>query len=171
MQIPYVAPIEDFTDLLNILGSKTKYGERLTALHAQQEMLNRSLDRHKDIADIEQTRQQAAGLLSDARGVKADADKYSTNVKGDADKEAQGILSAAQNKLAESAVREKVVEEREGKVGIRESAVNAKEKEIAGREKQVDSELERAATLARQAQALQDKFTAKLGALQAVAVE
>src|SRR3990167_1659199 len=115
MQIPYVAPIEDFTDLLNILGSKSKFGERLTALNAQQELLNKSLDRHKDISDIEQTRNQAAGLLADARGVKADADKYATGVKAEADKEAQSILAKAQNKLAESVAREKTVEERESK--------------------------------------------------------
>lgn len=171
MQIPYVAPIEDFTDLLNILGSKSKFGERLAALNAQQELLNKSLDRYKEITDIEGTKQRAAGLLADAKGVKADVDRYAKEAKEKADQEAQGVLTAAQNKTAESFTREGAVAEREKKVAVRESAVDAKEKEVIEREKQAVADSERATQIARQAQAVQDKYTAKLGQLQGIAAE
>ena len=62
--IPHVPEIEDFSDLLDILGSKTKFGERLQILNDTQAYLNKSLDRFKDVTDIENEKQRAAGLVA-----------------------------------------------------------------------------------------------------------
>lgn len=171
IQIPHIPSLENVSDLLNILGNKTKFGERLTLLNEAQETLNKSLDRFKDISDIEEAKNQAASLVAGARRVKEDADKYAKEKRDEADKEAESILAKAQAKNVESLDREKAVSAREANVAFREAAVDAREKELEKREKQAEADLERAAALARQAQALQDKLNVKLGQLQSIAVD
>jgi hypothetical protein len=171
IQIPHIEPFEDATEVLALVSNSKKYTERLKILNAVEETIVKSLDRYKDIVDIEATKTQASALLNDARGVKTEADKYAERIKADADKQAQGILEKAQNKIAESVAREAAVTERESKAGAKETAQATQEKALIQREAQAVADLERAAAVARQAQALQDRLTAKLGQLHSIAVE
>ena len=171
MEIPYIKQIESVSELLDLVGNSKDYQARMKAMFDQEARINARLDRFKEVGEIEQIKQNAAGLLADAKGVKADADNYSTEVKGEADKDAERILAAAKDKMDELVAREAALAERESKVVVRGVEQDAKEKELEKREQQAEADLDRAAKLARQAQALQDKLTVKLGQLQSIAGE
>lgn len=169
--IPYLVPLENVSDILDLLGNSKKFKERMTILNDAQTDINAKLKTVEDINKLGELHSQAASLLASAREVKTHADTYAEKAKSDANKEAEGILATAKNTMAELAARESAVANREGQAAIRGTAQDAREKELEGREAKVDTELERAAQLARQAQTLQDKLTAKLGQIQAAAAE
>ena len=171
MQIPYVKQLENVSEVLDLVGNSKEYQARMKAMFDLEAMINSRLDRFKEVGEIEQVKQNAAGLLADARGVKAEADKYAKDTREKADDDAKDKLAAAQNKLDELVARETSVAEREGEVAVQREKNNTKEKTVAKREEQAEADLNRAATLARQAQALQEKLTVKLGQLQSIAVE
>lgn len=171
MQIPYIKPFESVSEVLDLVGNSKEFQARMKTMFDLEAMINARLDRFKEVGEIEQIKQNAAGLLADAKGVKTEADNYAKSTHEKADEEAVGILAAAKNKMDESTARETTLAEREKQVALRETAVDNKEKQIKERETQAENELSRAAQLARQAQALQDKFTAKLGRIQAEAAE
>src|SRR3990167_7000026 len=160
IQIPYIEPLENVSDILDLVGNSKKFTDRVTMLNDLITQINAQLKTVEDINKLGELQSQAANMLSQAKAVKADADK-----------EAEKILATAMNKMAELAGREKASEERESQAAIRKNEQAIKEKELETRERQAEAELDRAAHLAREAQALQDKLTAKLGQLHSITVE
>src|SRR3990167_2117751 len=171
IQIPYIEPLENVSDILDLVGNSKKFTDRVTMLNDLITQINAQLKTVEDINKLGELQSQAANMLSQAKAVKASADKYAVEAKADADKEAEKILATAMNKMAELAGREKASEERESQAAIRKNEQAIKEKELETRERQAEAELDRAAHLAREAQALQDKLTAKLGQLHSITVE
>jgi len=171
IQIPYLEPLEDVTEVLALVSNSKKYTERVKVLDAVTNKINELLKTVEDLGKLNELRSQAASQLATARGVKTDADKYAEKVKGDADQNAKVILAAAQNQADELAVRATALAKREEDVALRGVEQDAKEKDLVAREKQAVADLERAAAVARQGQALQDRLTAKLGQLHSIAVE
>jgi len=171
MQIPHISPIEDFTDLLNMLGSKTKFGERLTAINQAQEMLNKSLDRFKEVTDIENTRQQAAGLLADAREVKANADSYGLKKHLESDEYYATQVKKIEDALAQLALRKKDIEERESAVDKQTNANITWESELKVREAAAAAKMTTATERQKEAETLAATLRTKLNAFNQIAAD
>src|ERR1041384_2938294 len=129
--IPHVPEIEDFSDLLDILGSKTKFGERLQILNDTQAYLNKSLDRFKDVTDIENEKQRAAGLVADARQVKANADKYAADKRAEGDNYYAGKMAEIQNRASELDVRAAGVSAQAAALALKDAEADKKGEQAA----------------------------------------
>lgn len=169
--IPHIPEIEDFTDLLDILGSKTKFGERLQAINDAQTLLNKSLDRFKHVTDIEKERQKAAGLVADARQVKTDADAYAAAKQKEGDEYYAGKMADIQNSFARLEERERSFEAVQANVNAQAAALDAQEREVAQREQDAKLAKAQAEQMQREAQLMQEKYLSKLDAMRAVAAD
>ena len=68
MQIPYIKQLENVSEVLDLVGNSKDYHERMKAMFDLEAMINSRLDRFKEVGEIEQIKQNAAGLLADAKG-------------------------------------------------------------------------------------------------------
>ena len=87
IQIPYLVPLENVSEILDLLGNAKLFKERMTILNDAQNDINAKLKTVEDINKLGEQHAQAAALIADAKGVKAEADKYARGVRSNADNE------------------------------------------------------------------------------------
>ena len=171
MQLPTIPLIENVSDLLNILGDKTVFGQRLKEMNALNEILIARNQRYEQVTDIEGTKNQAAGLLADAKQVKSQADSYSVKRKLEADDYYATEVKKIEDALVELADRNVGLEAREKSVEGQTAANSAKEHEIAERERTAATTMETATQRQKEAESLAATLRTKLNAFNQIAAD
>ncbi len=93
-EIPYIKQNLKVSELLDVVGDETVYGERLKNLNDTEERINTKLKRYADFNDIETYLQLAKATETKAAQDKKDADQYAAMTRATADNYANDVTVA-----------------------------------------------------------------------------
>ena len=83
--LPYIAPIENVSDLLDLLGSSKLFSQRLKDLNEVQEEIDRALSSYKKWGEIEEVKNQSILLLEETKTVQQQANAFREHARKAAD--------------------------------------------------------------------------------------
>ncbi len=130
VKIPAIPEIEDAAELISLVASSTKFKERMTSLFETYDQIKKGLELYRQYQDIDASMGLAQQLVTEAKLVKAQADKDSSAAKAEA--EAHDTEIAAKRKAygqwqngmkLNQEARDKALDDREAALVKREAAV------------------------------------------------